>query len=258
MTHKKRIAIITGGASGLGYACAQQLISAGLQVVLLDIDERAGQNAVENLGSDSASFLSVDVTDEQSVSQALGHVIEHQGALHVCVNCAGIAPAKKILDRDNQPMPLHDFANTININLIGTFNVARLAAQAMANNTPIGEAQERGVIINTASVAAYEGQIGQSAYAASKAGIVGLTLPMARDLAKSGIRVNAIAPGIMGTPMLLAMPEAVQQSLVNHVQFPKRLGLPEEFGRLVMHIIENSYLNGETIRLDGAIRMPPK
>jgi NAD(P)-dependent dehydrogenase (short-subunit alcohol dehydrogenase family) len=176
----------------------------------------------------------------------------------LCVNCAGIAPAKRTLDREGEAMPLANFKSVIDINLIGTFNVARVAASAMAKNEPLGEAGERGLIVNTASVAGYEGQIGQAAYAASKGGIIALCLPMARDLAPLGIRVNTIAPGVMGTPMLLAMPEKVQEALVHNVQFPKRLGLPNEFGKLVLHMANNPYLNGETVRLDGALRMPPK
>ena len=203
-------------------------------------------------------FIEVDVTNDNSVEAAFEQVISKFGRVDICVNCAGIAPAKKVLDREGNAQLLNDFSKTISINLIVTFNVARIAAQTMAKNEATGEANERGIIINTASVAAYDGQMGQCAYAASKSGIVGMTLPMARDLARSGIRVNTIAPGIMGTPMLLAMPDSVQESLIDKIQFPKRMGLPSEFGRLALHMIENSYLNGETIRLDAAIRMPPK
>jgi NAD(P)-dependent dehydrogenase (short-subunit alcohol dehydrogenase family) len=252
------IAIITGGASGLGYATAEALVAAGMKVALFDLNDKAGYEAIDQLGKNNAMFASVNVADSSSVEQGMRQVIDTYGAIHICVNCAGISPAKKVLDRENNAMPLEAFSDVININLIGTFNVARLAAAEMAKNKTAGEARERGVIINTASVAAYDGQVGQSAYAASKSGIVGLTLPMARDLARTGIRVNTIAPGIMGTPLLLAMPENVQEGLVANIQFPKRMGLPREFAQLVVHMIKNSYLNGETIRLDGAIRMPPK
>lgn len=258
MKLQDKIAIVTGGASGLGFATAKELVAAGMKVALLDLNEEAGQQAANTLGSDQTIFVKTNVTDDASATKAIERIVSQYGAIHLCVNCAGIAPAKKILDRENNAMPLDDFAKVININLVGSFNIARLAAAQMAKNEPIGEAGERGVIINTASVAAYEGQMGQTGYAASKGGIVGLTLPMARDLAKTGIRVNTIAPGIMGTPMLLAMPDNVQESLVANIQFPKRMGLPSEFGQLVMHITENAYLNGETIRLDAAIRMQPR
>ena len=253
-----KTAIVTGAASGLGQAVAERLVARGANVALFDLNPIAGQQVADSLGADNAQFFKVDVTDAESVTTAMDSVIKRFSALHVCINCAGIAPAKKILNRDKQAMPLSDFAQVIQINLVGSFNLARLAAEQMATNEPIGEASERGVIINTASVAAYDGQMGQCAYAASKSGIVGLTLPMARDLAPLGIRVNAIAPGIMGTPMLLAMPDKVQEALVDNIQFPKRMGLPEEFAQLVNHIVENAYLNGETIRLDGGIRMPSR
>jgi len=258
MDINNKIALVTGGASGLGRATCDQLVAQGVKVAIFDLNEEAGQQAVAELGSDSAMYLSVDVTDENAAAEAINKVIEHFGALHICVNCAGIAPATKVLDREGNAMPLGKFATAININLIGSFNIARLAAEQMAKNEPMGEALERGVIINTASVAGYEGQMGQAAYAASKGGIIALSLPMARDLAKTGIRVNAIAPGIMGTPMLLGMPENVQESLVANIQFPKRMGLPKEFGDLVAHIASNAYINGEAIRLDGAIRLQPR
>lgn len=258
MNLQDKVAIVTGGASGLGRATVSALLNKGMKVAIFDLNEEACQQAVAEL-SGNVIYRTVDVTNEGSVEQAVAAVVETFGALHLCLNCAGICPAKKVLDKEGKPMPLAEFATAININLVGTFNVARVCAAAMAENSPMGEAGERGVIINTASVAAFEGQIGQSAYAASKGGVVGLTLPMARDLAPLGIRVITVAPGIMGTPMLLNMPEKVQDSLVANVQFPKRLGLPqEEFGGLVVHVAENAYLNGETIRLDGAIRMPPR
>lgn len=258
MDLNNKVAIVTGGASGLGQATCLQLAEQGVKVAIFDLNAEQASVTLDKIGAGNGSFYQVDVTNEENVEEAVARVVEEFGALHLCVNCAGIAPAAKVLDREGNAMALSKFTMAININLIGSFNVARVAAEFMAKNEPMGEALERGVIINTASVAGYEGQMGQSAYAASKAGIIGLTLPMARDLAKTGIRVNTIAPGIMGTPMLLAMPENVQEGLVNNIQFPKRMGLPKEFGDLVVHIGNNSYINGETIRLDGAIRMQPR
>jgi NAD(P)-dependent dehydrogenase (short-subunit alcohol dehydrogenase family) len=246
-----KVAIVTGAASGLGQATAEALLEAGAKAAMFDLNQPA-------INHDNALFCEVDVTSADSVQKAVDQAAEKFGAIHICINCAGIAPAQKILDRENNAMPLDDFQKGININLVGTFNVARLAAEKMAANEPVGEAKERGIIINTASVAAYEGQMGQCTYAASKGAIVSLTLPMARDMAKLGIRANAIAPGIMGTPMLLGMPENVQEALVANIQFPKRMGLPEEFAALCKHMIENPYINGETVRLDAAIRMQPK
>ena len=251
-------ALVTGGCSGLGHATAIALSQAGAKVCLLDMNEALGQQRVEELGTENTLFVRADVRNEDEISSAIRQCQSRFNHIHLCVNCAGIAPAKRILNKENAPAPLQDFQHTIDINLVGSFNVARLVASAMANQSAVNDEGERGVIINTASVAGYEGQIGQTAYAASKAGIIGLTLPMARDLAPLGIRVNTIAPGVMGTPMLLAMPEHVQQALSHNVQFPKRLGLPEEFAKLVIHIVQNAYLNGETIRLDGGLRMPPK
>lgn len=253
-----KIAVVTGGASGLGRATVEELVKVGIKVAILDVNQQAGDDAVVELGHDNALFIQTDVTSDASVEAAFEQVLATFSKVDICINCAGVAPAKKVLDRDGNAQPLAAFSKTISINLIGTFNVARVAAQMMARNEPQGEDLERGIIINTASIAAYEGQMGQAAYAASKSGIVGMTLPMTRDLARSGIRVNTIAPGIMGTPLLLGMPENVQESLVANVQFPKRLGYPSEFGRLAIHMIENCYINGETIRLDAAIRMPPK
>jgi NAD(P)-dependent dehydrogenase (short-subunit alcohol dehydrogenase family) len=250
--------IVTGGGSGLGYATAQQLVEAGHHVSLFDLNKDAGLEAVNSLGAQNATFTQVDVTDDNSVEKAVQDIVDDAVTIRLGVNCAGIAPAKRILDKEGNAAPLASFKQVIDINLVGTFNVCRVLAQAMANNEPCGEANERGLLINTASVAGYEGQIGQTAYAASKGGIIGVCLPMARDLAPLGIRVNTIAPGVMGTPMLLAMPDKVQDALVHNVQFPKRLGLPDEFGKLVLHMMDNAYLNGETIRLDGALRMPPK
>lgn len=255
MQVKDKVVIVTGAASGLGNATAKELLAKGAKVALFDLNEPVDKSDFKD---SNTLFCKVDVTSGESVENAIQATIKKFGTVHVCVNCAGIAPAQKILDKENKAMPLADFAKGININLIGTFNVARLAAEQMAKNAPEGEAQERGLIVNTASVAAYEGQIGQSTYAASKGAIVSLSLPMARDLAKLGIRVNAIAPGIMGTPMLLNMPQNVQDALVANIQFPKRMGLPSEFGQLVIHLIENAYINAECIRLDAAIRMQPK
>lgn len=258
MKYNNKIAVVTGGASGLGKATSEQLVKLGIKVAIFDLNEQQAEQTVQQLGCDNASYYAVDVTNEESAEHAFKQVVEQFGHIDICVNCAGIAPAAKVLTREGQAMALHQFAQAININLIGTFNIARIAAEYMAKNDPDPDTLERGVIINTASVAGYEGQMGQSAYAASKGGIIALSLPMARDLARSGIRVNAIAPGIMGTPLLLGMPENVQDSLVENIQFPKRMGYPSEFADLVTHIISNAYINGETIRLDGAIRMQPK
>lgn len=251
-------AIVTGGCSGLGYATTKALIAAGWRVVMLDMNETAGKQRVEEFGAEHSEFHVLDVTNEYASEQVISEIFQKNTNVRLCVNCAGIAPAKRMLDRDSKPMPLSDFATTININLIGSFNISRIVASHFAQNDVDTDSDERGLIVNTASVAGYEGQIGQTAYAASKGGIIGLCLPMARDLAPLGIRVNTIAPGVMGTPMLLAMPDKVQQALAANVQYPKRLGLPEEFAKLVIHMFDNKYLNGETIRLDGALRMPPK
>ena len=255
---KQKVAVVTGGGSGLGHATTKVLVSAGYHVVIFDLNEDAGNARVTEFGVEHCSFHPVDVTNDESVEHAVAAVVAEHDEIRLCVNCAGVAPAKRILSRDGDAMPLTNFKSVIEINLIGTFNVARVVAAAMAKNAPEGDDKQRGLIINTASVAGYEGQIGQTAYAASKGGIIGLCLPMARDLAPLGIRVNTIAPGIMGTPMLLAMPENVQEALSSNVQYPKRLGLPEEFGKLALHMAENTYMNGETVRLDGALRMPPK
>ena len=256
MQLSNQTALITGGCSGLGHATAKALVAAGANVVLLDLNESLGAQRVAELGEDNTLFVRTDVTQQLDVEAALDTAYARFGAITVCVNCAGIAPAGRMLDRAGNPASLEDFSKTININLIGTFNVCRLVAASMAGNDLNDES--RGVIINTASIAGYEGQIGQTAYAASKAGIIGLTLPMARDLAPLGIRVNSIAPGVMGTPLLTAMPQNVQDALSAIVPNPKRLGFPEEFASLALHIIQNGYINGETIRLDGALRMPPK
>lgn len=251
-------AVVTGGCSGLGHATAIALREAGMNVVLFDLDENLGKQRVQELGEEACAFYPVDVRDETAVKDAIDNAAARFGDLRLFVNCAGIAPAARTLNRDGEPAEQSGFERTLSINVFGTYNVSRLAAAHMAKLAPMGEAKERGVIVNTASVAGYDGQIGQTAYAASKGAIISLTLPMARDLAPTGIRVNTVAPGVMGTPMLLAMPDNVQDALVSNVQFPKRLGLPNEFANLVVHIAQNAYLNGETIRLDGALRMPPK
>jgi NAD(P)-dependent dehydrogenase (short-subunit alcohol dehydrogenase family) len=244
--------IITGGASGLGAATARMLAADGGKVVLADLQEDAGAALAAELGG---RFVRCDVTQEAD-GQAVVQAAQALGTLRGIVNCAGIAPAAKTVGRDG-PHPLDLFARTVGINLVGTFNMCRLAAAAMALAEPLEEG-ERGVIVNTASVAAFDGQMGQTAYAASKAGVAGMTLPMARDLSKSGIRVMTIAPGIFETPMLLGMPAEVQDALGKMVPFPPRLGKPDEYAQLARAIIGNVMLNGETIRLDGAIRMQPK
>lgn len=252
MQISKHVFIITGGASGLGAASARMIVENGGSVVLADVQVELGTKLAAEL---NGKFVRCDVTSETD-GQAVVQAATTLGTLRGLINCAGVAPAVKTVGRDG-PHPLDVFTRTVNINLIGTFNMARLAADAMAK-TEAGESGERGIIINTASVAAYDGQIGQTAYGSSKAAVVGLTLPMARDLARSGIRVMTIAPGIFETPMLLGMPTEVQDALGKMVPFPSRLGRPSEYAQLAKAIIENVMLNGETIRLDGAIRMQPK
>ena len=247
------VALVTGGASGLGYATAAELVAAGASVVLLDLPGSPGRAAAERLG-DAAEFVATDVTDGGSVQAAVDRATE-RGPLRVAVSCAGVGTPGRVLGRSG-PQPLEQFAHVVTVNLIGTFNVLRLAAAAMAENEPVGG--ERGVVVNTASAAAYDGQIGQAAYSASKGGVVGLTLPAARDLADRLIRVMTIAPGLFDTPMLQGLPEPARQSLAAQVPMPSRLGDPAEFAALVRHICENPMLNGEVIRLDGAIRMAPR
>ncbi|NVK41007.1 MAG: 3-hydroxyacyl-CoA dehydrogenase [Oceanospirillaceae bacterium] len=255
MDLNNKVVIVTGGASGLGLVTCRQLAAQGAKVAAFDLNEDAGAALADELGQ-QALFVRVDVTDAASVEAAMTQVVERFGTVHVCINCAGIAPAGKTVGR-NGALALEKFAQTININLIGTFNVLRLAAEQMAKNEP-DTGGERGVIINTASVAAFDGQMGQAAYSASKAGIAGMTLPIARDLANLGIRVMTIAPGIFDTPMMKGMPDEVRDPLIQMVQHPKRFGDPEEYASLAAHIIGNRYLNGEVIRLDGAIRMEPR
>lgn len=239
-------AIITGGASGLGAATAQHFRDRGARVMVLDLDP----DGAETAAAMGAGFARTDVTDEDSVAAAIAEAVREMGRIDVCVNCAGIATGEKTIGRDG-PHSLSGFRRTIEINLIGSFNVLRLAAAEMARNSR----EENGVIVNTASIAAFDGQKGQAAYAASKAAIAGMTLPIARDLASQGIRICAIAPGIFGTPMLRGLPQDVQDSLAAEVTFPKRLGDPAEYARTAAFVIENPYLNGEVIRLDGALRM---
>ena len=246
----QHVFIVTGAASGLGAATARRLAAAGARVVLADVQD--GQALADEIGG---RYLRTDVTSEADASAAVD-AAQQLGSVRGLINCAGVAPAQRTLGKQG-PHALELFARTVQINLIGSFNMARLAAAAIAKQPPLADG-ERGVIVNTASVAAYDGQIGQAAYAASKAGIVGLTLPMARDLARDGIRVMTIAPGIFETPMLMVMPEEVRAALGASVPFPQRLGRPDEYAQLVETIVRNPMLNGETIRLDGAIRMPPK
>ena len=249
-------AVVTGGVSGLGLAVAEHLVERGAKVALFDINDEKGAAAETALGAERARYFRTDVTDEANVQANLAAAKEFLGGLNAAINCAGILGAGRVVGKEGA-MPLKQFAGTVMVNLVGSFNVAKGAAELMQHNAP-GEDGERGAIVNTASVAAYEGQIGQAAYSASKAGVVGMTLPMARELARVGIRVNTIAPGIFWTPMVDGMSEAVQQSLSASIPFPSRLGRPEEFADLVGYILGNRYLNGETIRLDGAVRLAPK
>ena len=250
MEIKDTVAVVTGGASGLGLATTKRLLAAGAHVVVIDLK---GEDAVSELG-DRVRFVATNVTDERGVSAALD-VAESIGPLRINVNCAGIGNAIKTLSK-NGPFPLDGFRRVVEVNLVGTFNVLRLAAERIARTAPLGE--ERGVIINTASAAAFDGQVGQAAYSASKGGIVGMTLPIARDLSRELIRVVTIAPGLFKTPLLGSLPEKAQQALGAQVPHPARLGDPSEFGALAVHIVENPMLNGEVIRLDGAIRMAPR
>ena len=247
-------AIITGGGSGLGEATIRAFAAKGAKVAILDL---AKSNGVAIAKEVSGTFVEADVTNNDQLSAAIDKATQTLGAIHIVVNCAGIGTAGKTLGKGEVPLDLEPFRRTIEVNLIGTFNAIRLAAAKIAKNTPNADG-ERGVIINTASVAAFEGQIGQAAYSASKGGVVGLTLPIARDLASYGIRVCTIAPGLFETPMLMGLPESARKSLGAQVPFPSRLGRPTEYAQLACHIVENPMLNGETIRLDGAIRMQPR
>ena len=252
MDIKGHAAIVTGGASGLGAATARALAAAGAKVALLDVNEKTASEVAREI---SGIAIGCDVADAKSGEAAVTRAAEKHGPARILVNCAGIGPAKRIVGREG-PMPLDDYERVIRVNLIGTFNMMRLVAAGMQSVDPVDG--ERGVIVSTASVAAFEGQVGQAAYSSSKGGVAALTLPAAREFAQFGIRVLAIAPGIFGTPMLRALPQEAQDSLGASVPFPKRLGEPSEFAELVLHIVRNGYLNGEVIRLDGALRMPPR
>ena len=255
---KPESAIVFGGASGLGEATARKLVEAGHRVVVADLNDEKGAALVGEIGG---TFVKADVTDEESVREAVAQAADAgaggtNGGLRICVNCAGVGAAGRIVQK-GEPAPLEGYEWAININLIGTINVLSQAAAAMVGNEP-DEHGQRGVCINTASIAAYDGQIGQTAYAASKGGVVGLTLPAARDLARDGVRVMTIAPGLFDTPLLAMLPEPARKALGETIPFPPRLGVPEEFGELALHIVDNVMLNGEVIRLDGALRMAPK
>jgi NAD(P)-dependent dehydrogenase (short-subunit alcohol dehydrogenase family) len=248
-------ALVTGGASGLGLATARSLHEAGASIVIADLASSDGETAAKELG-ERAAFAATDVTSEQDASRAVAAAADGFGGLHIVVNCAGVATPGRVLRKDGRPLALASFESVVRVNLLGTFNIARLAAAQMARQEPVGE--ERGVIVNTASIAAFEGQIGQVAYAASKAGIVGLTLPLARDLSERLVRCVAIAPGTFDTPMLAGLGDEVRDALARAIPHPARLGAPDEFAALVRHVIENPMLNGSVIRLDGALRMAPR
>lgn len=256
MNLKDKVAIVTGGASGLGLATVEELTEKGAKVVIFDLNETKAKEAAERIGGD-VRYALVDVTIEESVQKGIKDTIETFGAVHICVNCAGIGTAGKTIGR-NGVLALEDFQKVINVNLVGTFNVLRWAANEMRKNEPLTDSGERGVIINTSSVAAFDGQMGQAAYSASKAGVAGMTLPVARDLSEFGIRVNAIAPGVFRTPLTDGLPEKVIKKLEQHAEFPKRLGRPSEFAKTVVFIVEQEYLNGEVIRLDAGTRMPAR
>ncbi len=250
--------LVTGGASGLGEAVVRAIVAQGGKVVIADLNESAGQALVDEL-SDHARFVRCDITSGDDVQAAVATAEKEFGGLQGSINCAGIAVVQKLLDRENNPAELEAFSRGVNINLVGSFNVARLVAASIAKRVatkPSNEANmDNGIIINTASIAAFDGQVGQASYSSSKAGVVGLTLPLARELARHGIRVMTIAPGVFATPMMETIPEKAREQLEASVPYPKRLGNPSEFAKLVLHIIDNAYLNGEVIRLDGAIRM---
>jgi 3-hydroxyacyl-CoA dehydrogenase / 3-hydroxy-2-methylbutyryl-CoA dehydrogenase len=251
-----KVAVVTGGASGIGLAVARAFIERGGRVAIFDLNENTGQKAAQALGA-AAVFANVNVAEEDSVAAGVAKAMAAFGAIHACVNCAGIGSAHKTFGKDG-PFPLVAWNRTIGVNLTGTFNTARLCAEQIAKNEPMDSGGGRGVIINIASVAAFDGQMGQVAYSASKAGIVGLTLPMARDLSGIGIRVNTIAPGLIETPLLAGLPAEVLDALGKSVLYPKRLGIPEEVAHMVLAMVENDYMNGECVRVDGGIRMQPR
>ena len=256
MNISQQAAIVAGGASGLGAATARAMAAAGAKVAIFDRNAEAGQAIAQQIGG---TFCQTDVTDPASVAQAINNAAAAHGPARIVVNCAGIAPPAKVVNRDGDALPLADFMATVNVNLAGSFNVMAQAAAAMQRLDPLGpQNEERGVIINTASVAAYDGQIGQAAYAASKGGIAAMTLPVAREMARFGIRVMTIAPGLFLTPLMESLPTDAQESLGRQVPFPPRLGDPADYAKLVLSIVDNIMLNGEVIRLDGAIRMAPK
>ena len=256
MDIKNKTVLVTGGASGLGQATVEAVIAGGGNAVILDINEINANKLINELGEDKVSFISTNIMEEEPVVNAINEIQEKFGALHVAVNCAGTGYPGRILGRE-APHPLDAFKLIINLNLVGTFNVMRIAAELMDKNEP-GTSGDKGVIVNTASVAGYEGQIGQSAYSASKAGVIGLTITAARDLARHSIRVCTIAPGIFDTPLMQLAPDKVRDPLLESTQFPHRFGKPSEFAELVLHIVSNTYLNGETIRLDSGMRMQPR
>ncbi|WP_026564924.1 SDR family NAD(P)-dependent oxidoreductase [Bacillus sp. UNC41MFS5] len=256
MNVKDKVAVVTGGASGLGLATVTRLVEKGAKVVIFDLNEAKAKEVVEQLG-ENVQYAIVNVADDESVQKGIKQTIEAFGAIHICVNCAGVGTPGKTIGKKGV-LPLEQFNKVIGINLIGTFNVLRLAANEMVKNESLTDSGERGVIINTASVAAFDGQMGQAAYGASKAGVAGMTLPVSRDLSEFGIRVNTIAPGLFLTPMADTLPEFIVQKLAESVEFPKRLGHPSEFAELATFMMEHEYLNGEVIRLDGGIRMAPR
>jgi len=255
MQLKGAVALVTGGVSGLGEATARNLLANGAKVSLLDMDEKKGKVLSDELGSD-AVFIQADVTSEKDVQQAVEETVKNFGSIHIVVNCAGIAVAQKALGKKG-PMPLDKFSKVIQVNLVGTFNVIRLAVEKMVNNEP-NEEGERGIVINTGSVAAYEGQVGQAAYSASKGGVLAMVLPLAREFASHGIRVLGIAPGVFETPMFASLPDSAREALEKTTPFPPRLGKTSEFAMLVQSMVQNPMLNGTTVRLDGALRLQPK
>lgn len=256
MDIKDKVAIVTGGASGLGLGTVRSLVDKGAKVVIFDLNEEVAKEIFVELGA-KVDFAHVDVTNEESVEAGIQKVLATFGAIHICVNCAGVGTPQKVVGRTGA-MPLANFKKVLDINLNGTFNVLRLAAAEMTKNEVLTEDGERGIIINTASIAAFDGQMGQAAYAASKAGVAGMTLPLARDLSSHGIRINTIAPGLFRTPMAAGLSEPVIEKLESMVEFPKRLGVPAEYASLAIFMMENGYVNGEVIRLDAGIRMSPR